>query len=172
MTTGWSSILGSKSTNKTLALSCSDLRRVQVQRMEKVNLVSRLAMALSFSYIYTLTFCYHFQIQIKTREPTAPLWKGKGPHHSHPHIRVRSCGSETEFVLYFVLACGVPIDLYAECGAPLLLCSSQEQCIHALKFLPVSNWELWLWARWGILTTTFFLQPKALCSSWILNSLR
>ena len=29
------------------------------------------------------------------------------------------------------------------------LFSSQEQCVHALKFLSVTNWELGLGARWG-----------------------
>lgn len=137
--------------------------------MEKVHLMSKLPL-----YLLTLLFLIYLlelqQYQYLLTFPDSdkdegsycpPVKRERTSSFPPPHSGKSTRWLNTELVFFLFLACGVHIDLYAECNASSLLCSSQEQCIHAPKFLPVSNWELWLWARWAIQTTVcFFSQLK------------
>lgn len=138
---------------KRLVFSWSDLLRAQVQRMEKVSL-SLSAYYLSWQFIYSDESSTNISSSLSDSDKDEgsycpPVKRERTSSFPPPH-------SGKGMWWLNLITCGVPIDLYADCNACLLLCSSQEQCIHALKFLPVSDWELWLWARWDIETTITF----------------
>lgn len=141
---------------------CSDLRRAQVQRMEKVVVWTTFNASIHLTHLLSYLRPLLYLLDSDKEEGTycPPVKRERTSSFPPPHSGKVTCWLSCPLVPFRPLACSVHSDLYAECSTHLLLCSSQEQCIHALKFLPVSDWELWLWARWD-----FFLHYLALMPS-------
>lgn len=127
-----------------LSFSFSDLRRVQVQKMEKVNIVSKFLLSYRCSvWIYFLILSSIIDSDKDEGTYCPPVKRERTSSFPPPHSGKLQEAENFEFVFYSMLwfVCWISVHL--------LLSSSQEQCVHALKFLPVSNRELWLWAGWG-----------------------
>lgn len=136
-------------TNYHVKFCCSDLRRAQVQRMEKVifSTTSPVFIHVIHLWSYPKRLLYFPDSDKEEGTYCPPVKRERTSSFPPPHS-----GKVTRWLSRWLdplrpHPCSVHSDWYAECSTHLLLCSSQEQCIHALKFLPVSDWELWLWAR-------------------------
>lgn len=138
-------------TNCHITFCCSDLQRAQVQRMEKVIVLTTFNASIHLTHLWYSRPLSHL-LDSDKEEGTycPPVKRERTSSFPPPHSGKATCWLSSRLVSIRPHACSVHSDWYAECNTHLLPCSSQEQCIHALKFLPVSDWELWLWARWGL----------------------